>query len=169
MPTPIHANTARRSRWHSMASGFGIEFQPGEVAPALLLFLCFFLFVTFQYATKSIRQSTFISSLGATKLPYVYMSVAFCSYPFLQLYSRLADRVPRHHLIAGTCTLIGASMALFWWLFQFSWPWVSIVFYVWVSIAYVMTVSQFWSFSNHVFDPRQANRESLASSKRSWP
>lgn len=157
-PIAGSATEPKKASWHRLASALGIDFQPGEAAPALLLFMAFFLFVTFQYATKSIRQSTFISSLGATKLPYVYMFVAFCSYPFLQGYSRLADRVPRHHLIAGTCTLIGATMALFWWLFQFSWPWVSVVFYVWVSIVYVMTVSQFWSFSNHVFDPRQAKR-----------
>jgi AAA family ATP:ADP antiporter len=60
--------------------------------------------------------------------------------------------------MAATCGLVAASMLLFWWLFQFPWAWIPFVLYVWISIAYVMNVSQFWSFSNHLLDPRQARR-----------
>jgi AAA family ATP:ADP antiporter len=136
----------------------GIDLREGEGTAAVLLFLCFFLFITFQYTTKSVRQSTFINALGAAKLPYVYLLVALCSYPILRLYGRFADRMRRHQLIAGTCFVIALSMVGFWWLYQFPWPWVPFVFYVWVSIVYVMNVSQFWSLSNHVLDPRQAKR-----------
>ena len=132
--------------------------RPGEGPPAGLLFLCFFFFAAFQYSTKSVRQSSFITELGAANLPWVYLAVALCSYPILRLFIGLADRVPRHHLIAGSCAIISASMMLFWWLFQFEWRWVPFALYVWMSIAYVMNVSQFWSFSNHVLDPRQAKR-----------
>jgi AAA family ATP:ADP antiporter len=136
--------------------------RPGEGLPAVLLFLCFFLFVTFQYATKSVRQSAYVKGLGAAYLPLVYLAVAVFSYPILRLYSRFADRVERHNLLAATCGVIAASMVVFWWLFQpevlASWRWIPFVLYVWMSIAYVMNYSQFWSFSNHVFDPRQAKR-----------
>jgi ATP:ADP antiporter, AAA family len=142
----------RLARW------LGIDLRSGEGLAAVLLFLCFFLFITFQYASKSVRQASFITALGAEKLPYVYLLVAFLSYPVLRLYSRYADRLSRHRLIATTCGGIGASMVLFWWLFEYSWPWVSVAFYVWLSIVSVMTVSQFWSLSNHVFDARQAKR-----------
>lgn len=97
--------------------------RPGEGWPAVLLFLTFFLFITFQYATKSVRQSSYVKGLGAANLPWVYLAVALCSYPLLRLYGRFADRVKRHHLMAATCTIIALSMVVFWWLFQFTWAW----------------------------------------------
>jgi len=144
--------------WRRLASRLGIDLRQGEGMPAILLFLTFFLFITFQYATKSVRQSSYIKGLGPANLPWVYLAVAVCSYPLLRLYGRFADRVKRHHLMAATCTIIAISMVVFWWLFQFTWTWIPFALYVWISIAYVMNVSQFWSFSNHVFDPRQAKR-----------
>ncbi|MEJ2084938.1 MAG: MFS transporter [Acidobacteriota bacterium] len=144
--------------WRRVFKRVGIDVRQGEWRPALLLFLCFFLIVAFQYSTKSVRQSTYVRGLGAANLPWVYLAVALCSYPVLRLYSKLADRIRRHHLMAVTCGLIAASMVVFFWLFQFEWPWVPFALYVWISIAYVMNISQFWSFSSHVFDPRQAKR-----------
>jgi AAA family ATP:ADP antiporter len=146
------------SNWRRFASRLGIDIRSGEWQPALLLFLCFFLLVTFQYSTKSVRQSAYVKGLGAANLPWVYLAVAIGSYPFLRLYSRYADRVQRHYLFVTTCGLISSSMVLFWWLFQFEWPWVPFALYVWMSIVYVMNISQFWSFSSHIFDPRQAKR-----------
>ena len=139
-------------------SRFGVHLQQGEAGPAILLFLTFFLIITFQYTTKSVRQSTFINSLGAERLPYVYLFVALSSYPFLRIYSRFADRMRRDTLIVATCIFTAATMVGFWWLLEYSWQWVPFAFYVWISITTVMLVSQFWSFSSHVFDPRQARR-----------
>ena len=152
------AATQETSFWRRLTSRLGIDMRPGEGWPAVLLFLTFFLFITFQYATKSVRQSSYVKGLGAANLPWVYLAVALCSYPLLRLYGRFADRVQRHHLMAATCTIIALSMVVFWWLFQFTWAWIPFALYVWISIAYVMNVSQFWSFSNHVLDPRQAKR-----------
>ncbi len=149
---------ARGVGWRRPLRRLGVDLRPGEGSPAALLFVCFFLIVTFQYTTKTVRQSTFIESLGAQNLPLVYLFQAICSYPILLVYARLADRLPRHHLIAGTCGVVSASMLGFWWLFQLSSKWVPALFYIWVSIIFVMTVSQFWSFANHELDPRQAKR-----------
>ena len=105
--------------WRRLASRLGIDLRPGEGLAAVLLFLCFFLFVTFQYTTKAVRQSSYIDGLGAANLPWVFLTVAICSYPFLRVYSRFADRVARQHLLAATCGIVAASMLVFWWLFQF--------------------------------------------------
>jgi ATP:ADP antiporter, AAA family len=123
-----------------------------------LLFLTCLLILAFQYATKSVRQSTFIDALGAARLPWVYLAVALASYPFLRLYSALANRTDRERLIVATCAAIGATMVGFWWLYRFPWEWVPVVFYVWISIVYVSLVSQFWIFADHLLDARQAKR-----------
>ena len=141
-----------------LISRLGVDLRPGEGAPALLLFLYFFLLITFQYITKSVRQAEFIDALGARALPLVYLLVALCSLPVLVLYSRSVDKVPRRHLMSGTLLLVAGSLVGFYFLFQLGSPWVPVLFYVWISIVYVLNVSQFWSYSNHVFDPRQAKR-----------
>lgn len=148
----------RVALWRRALGALGTDVRPGEGGPALLLFACFFLFITFQYATKSVRQSTFIDGRGAAELPWVYLSVALVSYPFLLLYSRLASRTQRHRLIVGTSLVIAASMVACWWLFQWTWPWLPYALYVWMSLVYVMVVSQFWLFAANVLDPRQAKR-----------
>jgi ATP:ADP antiporter, AAA family len=152
------ANGAGGFSWRGALDRIGVRFRSGEAGPAVLLFLIFFLLITFQYTTKSVRQSTFINSLGAEKLPYVYLFIALASYPFLRIYSRFADTMRRDGLIIATCTFTAGTMIAFWWLFEYSWQWVPFAFYVWISITIVMLVSQFWSLSNHMFDARQAKR-----------
>jgi AAA family ATP:ADP antiporter len=160
--TPDSVSARKRSKsgdgWRRIARGLGIDMRPGEERIALLLFLCFFLFITFQYATKSVRNSSFIDELGAQNMPWAYLGVAVFSYPFLRIYSGFADRMARHRLMIGTSIIIALSLLFCYWIFQYSWPWMPYVLYVWISIAYVMNVSQFWSLSNHVLDPRQAKR-----------
>lgn len=136
----------------------GLDLRPGEGATAWLLFFAFFLIVCSQYVTKTLRQSTFIDSVGAINLPWVYLLVALCSWPLLRLYLRYAGRVERHRMVAATCFISAATLGLFWYLFRFPWTWVPVVFYVWVTVAFGAAVSQFWSFSNGLFDARQARR-----------
>jgi len=153
MPTRV-----REPVWRQLISRSGVDLRPGEGATALLLFVYFFLIIAFQYATKSLRQAEYIDRLGAQALPLVYLLVAVCSLPVLILYSRSVDRVPRRHLMAVTLLSVAGSLVGFYFLFQLEAPWVPVLFYVWISIVYVLNVSQFWSYSNHVFDPRQARR-----------
>lgn len=157
---PVAPTTNGRggSLWRRSLARVGIAFREGEAAPALLLFLTFFLLITFQYTTKSVRQSAFIQGLGAEKLPWVYLFIAVTSYPLLRIYAAFADRMRRETLIIATCAMTALSMVVFWYLMEFPWAWVAFTFYVWISIVVVMLVSQFWSFANHLFDPRQAKR-----------
>src|SRR5688572_4033620 len=130
----ISVDRRGRSLWRRALGRIGVHFRAGEAGPAILLFLTFFLLITFQYTTKSVRQSTFINTLGAEKLPYVYLFIALVSYPFLRVYGWFADSMRRDALIVATCAFTGATMTLFWWLFQFPWQWVAFAFYVWISI-----------------------------------
>lgn len=136
----------------------GVDVRRGEGAIAVLLFLFFFLAVTFQYVSKAVRQSKFMDSLGAEMLPVVYLLLAASAIPVILLYNRAVDRYPRHHVIAGTCGTVAISVAGFAAVINSQAAWVPIAFYIWVSIAYVLIVSQFWAYSNVVLDPRQGKR-----------
>lgn len=153
--TPL-AEAARGA--HGAFARLGIDLRPGEVTAALSLFTYFFLIIAFQYACKSVRQAEYIDRLGAEALPLVYFLVALCSLPILAVYIRYCDRMPRHHLIATTSLVVSASVVGFWWLLELPGGWAPVAFYVWISIVFVLNVSQFWSYANHIFDARQAKR-----------
>ena len=145
-------------RGRRLLSLLGVDVRAGEGAAAFLLFMFFFLVITFQYVSKSVRQSWFMDELGASMLPIVWLLLAACAIPVILLYNRAVDRFPRHHVIAATCGIVALSVVLFWWLMGFDARWIPISFYIWISIAYVLIVSQFWAYSNHALDPRQGKR-----------
>ena len=53
---------------------------------------------------------------------------------------------------------MGSSLVVFWWLFRTQADWVSVAFYVWISIVGILLVSKFWSYASHLLDARQAKR-----------
>jgi AAA family ATP:ADP antiporter len=152
------ARGAHDGGWRRLIRRLGVDLRPGEGQPAGLLFLCLFLLLTFQIATKTVRQSTFIDSLGASRLPLVYLLVALISYPILRLYNRIVDRIRVDQLLSFTSLVVAGILIVFWWLMDKPWIWVAVAFYVFTSIVYGLLASQFWLFANHLFDPRQAKR-----------
>ena len=145
--------------WRRLLQRVGIDMREGEGFIASVLFVYFFALMFAQYITRSVRDSDLVTSLDSDNLPWGFILVAICSYPILRLFSRLVDRFQRHILIAGTSLVFAASLVMFWWLYRFEGlVWVPVLQYVWMSIAFVMLVSQFWSFCNHSLDPRQAKR-----------
>ncbi|MDJ0838174.1 MAG: MFS transporter [Acidobacteriota bacterium] len=135
----------------------GVDLRPDERGPVLVLFAYALVLFACFYAAKVIRQFYFVDVMGAEKLPYVYLLGAVVSYPVLNLYERMVDRLKRHHLLAVTAVLMGAGMVLFRFLLPYG-NWVSMAFYVWMGLVFGIAVSQFWSYANQIFDPRQAKR-----------
>jgi len=157
-PSANSTGEISESRWRKVLTLLGVDVRRGEGAVAVLLFLFFFLAITFQYVSKAVRQSKFMDSLGAEMLPIVYLLLAASAIPVIILYNRAVDRFPRHHVIAGTCGAVAATVAGFALVIESQAAWVPIAFYIFVSIAYVLIVSQFWAYSNFVLDPRQGKR-----------
>ena len=136
----------------------GVELHPGEAPTVLALFGTFFFCLCFQYATKSVRQATFLDSFGAERLPLVYLAVALSTLPVVWLYGRLADRLSPARLTVLTCTSTAAGLAVFWRLYDSPAAWVPFVFYLWITIVIALNLSQIWALAAQLFDPRQARR-----------
>ena len=154
--TTPHAD--RGAGFRKVLAKLGIDLRSGEGAVAFMLFAFFAAAITFQYISKPVRQSVFIKTLGADRLPIVYLVLAVCAIPVILLYNRAVDRQQRHHVIAATCFVVACSVVGFSFVISSEAAWVPIAFYVWISIAYVMIVSQFWAYSNYVLNPRQGKR-----------
>ena len=135
-----------------------MDLRPGEARVCGLLFTIHFLVLAFQYTAKSIRQSVFIDSLGADRLPFVYLLAALCAYPMILLYGRMTDRWSEDRVFAVSALVVAASLLGFWWLFGLEQRWVSIAFYLWIAIIGILLVSQFWCYASHRLDARQARR-----------
>ncbi len=142
----------------SWVSYLSVDLRSGEAGCCWLLFSVHFLLLSFQYAAKALRQSIFIDSLGAEMLPMVYLLVALCSYPLLIVHARMVDRWSHGRLIAVSSLVVSATLIVFWWLFNNQAEWVSVAFYLWISIVGILLVSQFWSYASHLLDARQAKR-----------
>ncbi|CAM2006193.1 MFS transporter [Acanthopleuribacter pedis] len=144
--------------WNTILHYLGIDIRAGEGWIATLVLLYSGLLFACFYTGKVVRQSTFVDSLGAVQLPLAYFAVALTSYPILRVYGRLVDRFPRRHLSAGSNLFLAVGSLAFWWWFRETTELVSFAFYLWVGIAFGISVSQFWSFANHLFDPQRAKR-----------
>lgn len=135
----------------------GVHVQREEWRPVAVLFCYAALLFACFYAGKTIRQLFFVEALGAEKLPLVYLLGAMISFPALWVYERMVDRLKRHTLLAGTALLMALCMAGFALLVGMG-PWVASAFYIWMGIIFGIAVSQFWSYANQIFHPRQARR-----------
>ena len=158
-PSSAAATTVRSdSPWRRLLGRLGLDVRPGEGVVATLLFVLFFAAITFQYISKPVRQGTFVDTLGAERLPLVYLVLAIFAIPAILLYNRGVDRLHRHHVLAATCAVVAGSVVAFSFVIGSESRWVPFAFYIWISIAYVMIVSQFWAYSNYLLDPRQGKR-----------
>jgi ATP:ADP antiporter, AAA family len=144
--------------WRGLLRRVGVDLHPGEGPTAWLLFAAFVLLFNFHYATKSVRQATFIDALGAEKLPYVYFLVALCAFPLLRLYSRITGHFSFSRLVAGTFVTVALSLAGFWRLLATPAAWKAMALYLWLAIVFGLTVSQLWTLASQALDPRQARR-----------
>jgi AAA family ATP:ADP antiporter len=144
--------------FRQLTSGALLGIRPGEGSTAWLLFFYFFLLATIHYVGKSVRDSTYVDSLGATQLPFAYLAVALVSFPVLVLYARLTARFSQRLLIVSWSVIQAIGLVFFFWLFGYGSGWVSIAFYVWTAVAFGIGLSQYWSYANHRLDPRQARR-----------
>lgn len=136
----------------------GVQVKREEGAAVWLLFSYSLLLGVFQFSGKAVRQASYVDQLGAAQLPFVFLLVAVVAYPVLRIYERAADRWHRDHLVIGTLVLAATGMIVFWWLMRRPSPGVSVGYYLWIALATALTLTQLWSYVNHLFDARQARR-----------
>src|SRR5438477_2610803 len=125
----------------------------------VLLMSCYLLLIIASYSvTKAVRDSLFVTKIGPTQLPYVYLLIAGAMGLVSIVYSRAVNRVGLHRLIRITSLIAISNLFLFWWLFKNDSTIWFYVLYVWASLFGAITASQFWLLATHVFDPREARR-----------
>ena len=115
---------------------------------ATFLFINFFLIIMALYQLKPASRSLFIESLGAERLPYIWIATAVTMGVFISYYHRLVERHSRINVVLGTCQTISILLVVFRLLMSHSTVRVDATYFVFVEILVVVLVEQFWSQTN---------------------
>ena len=118
---------------------------------AAFLFINFFLIIMAYYQIKPASRSLFIESLGAQRLPYIWIATAVTMGLFITYYHRLVERHSRIKVVLGTCLTICIMLVIFRWLLAYPGSIAPACFYVFVDILSVVLVEQFWSLTNSIY------------------
>lgn len=129
-----------------------------ESYTAVLLFFYFFFITTTTYIIKPVKISNFLDVLTPEKLPLAYLFTALLIGFVVSLNSRMLHSMRRDMYISFSLVFFILNIILFWILFQAQWMWISMIFWVWVDIFAITTVTQFWIIVNDIYHPFQAKR-----------
>ena len=133
------------------------DVRAGEGAQALLLAMNVFIILTAYYLMKPSRDALVLAEGSAELKSYLSAGVAVLLVPLVQLYGRLADKVPRMRLISLVTYGFVALLVVFYLLAQLNVP-LSIPFFLYVSIFNLMVIAQFWSFANDIYTTEEGER-----------
>ncbi len=135
-----------------------IKLRAGEATTAWLMFAYSFLAMTSYNIVKPLTKSQFIDRLGADNTPYVLLAAVFIIGVVMQVYSRASRWMPGRAIVPATLGGLAGLLVAFWLLFLSGAVWVSVAFYVFGLMFGILTISQFWTIANHIYDSRQARR-----------
>ncbi len=130
-----------------------------ERAALAIAFLYFFGLLTSYYMLRSVREAMGVRH-GPENYSWLYTTIFVCMVIAQPLYGALVARFARRVFVP----LVYVFFLVFIIAFFFTWQIESArdamapVFYVWLSIANLFTVSVFWSYMTDIFSSDQAKR-----------
>jgi AAA family ATP:ADP antiporter len=122
------------------------------------MFLYIFAALTAYYILKPLRSGLFLSNLPSNRLVYAYWLSALLAGTLVTPLFRIGRRVSAITLITVTNLLFIATLFYFRWAIGRDFGLLPYVYYVYVQIAPVLVVAQFWLLAGYVYDNRQAKR-----------
>ena len=136
-----------------------LDIRPGEGVPLLFTFAYVALATASLLLAKPIRNGLFLEEYGAGKLVYVYVAVPLVLSVLVPIYTEVAARFGQRVVITTSLLFLASNVVTFWWgLTYHPARWETAAFYIWVNCYAVIAPVQAWTFTNAVFDTRQARR-----------
>jgi len=139
-----------------------LQIQPGEGARVAVMLL-------YSAATiggvltvgTTVADTLFLSELPPSATPYLLILPAIAIVPALLFYNRVAARFSLTPVIIGSNVCLLGGIVLFRFLldtpFGRSFAVLATLF-LFMEVAYTLTILQFWSLAGQVFNPREARR-----------
>jgi AAA family ATP:ADP antiporter len=133
--------------------------RPGDFSRGVPVFTYYLLIITFYMMGRVARDAIFLDHYKAVQLPYADMSVAFSAMFLVALYIRAGRVFSLPNLQTGSLLFFSLNLVGFWWgLHVQHWGWLAPVFYVWLGICGILSVTQVWTLANFLWTTREAKR-----------
>ncbi|MFB3778162.1 MAG: NTP/NDP exchange transporter [Bryobacteraceae bacterium] len=133
------------------------DVRAGEGVNALLLALNVFLLLAAYYLLKPVREALILSESGAEVKSYSSAGQALLLLGIVPFYGWVASKVNRIRLLTGLTLFFVFNLVLFWIGGQKGLR-LGVIFYIWLGIYNLFTVSQFWAFANDIYTEAQGRR-----------
>lgn len=125
-----------------------VGLEPGEGVPAFLAGLMFFCLMCAYFILKPLRDEMGIAG-GVRQLPNLYLVTLATMLVAAPLFGAASRGRRREHFLPLVYRFLGANLLVFFGLFMVR-PgadlWLGRVFYVWVSVFNLFSLSLFWGF-----------------------
>ncbi len=133
--------------------------RAGERKLAFVLFLQSLLAVGAFVAGRSVRDALFLAHGNRSQLAWMYVLSAGAVTLVGLLYNPIAARVRRDLMAIGSAALFAAAFIALWLVERRGGaPWVYAALYVYVEVMGALTLVQFWTLCNELYNAREAKR-----------
>jgi len=135
------------------------EIDRRERAALLIAFVYFFGLLTSYYMLRSVREAMGVR-FGPEHYNWLYTGTFLCMLLAQPVYGALVSRFSRRVFVPVVYAFFLLCIVGFLAVWQVP-AWrdgMALVFYIWLSVANLFTVSVFWSYMTDVFDEHQAKR-----------
>ncbi|KRG71111.1 NTP/NDP exchange transporter [Pseudoxanthomonas dokdonensis] len=149
------APAPHRAGW--LARTFDLE--AGETAPVLAGMLMFFLLFAGYFMLRPVRETMGVAG-GVEQLQWLFTGTFVATLVTLPLFGWLAGKVSRRRILPWTYGFFVFNLLLFVVAFQQR-PddvWLARVFYIWLSVFNLLSISLAWSVLADLFAASQARR-----------
>jgi AAA family ATP:ADP antiporter len=134
------------------------DVQPGEGRNALVFFANVFLLLVAYYVIKTVREPLILATGGAELKSYAAAAQAAVLLVYVPAYGWLAGKLAREKMIIAMLVFFLACIQLFVLGGMAGVPFLGFIFYVWVGIFSLTSISQFWSFANDYYTRAEGDR-----------
>jgi ATP/ADP translocase/HEAT repeat protein len=135
-----------------------LRIRPGEGRRTAILFVHLLLAGSIFILGRTVRDTLFLSRYPIKWLPWMFVFYGIASALTVVVYSRYADRIPRHRLIIGSTAIGIATYLATWVAVRAQVTVIYPVFYVWSEVVANLFIVQFWTLANDLHDARAAKR-----------
>jgi AAA family ATP:ADP antiporter len=139
------------------ALSFFADVRAGEGATVALLTVNVFLLLFAYYLLKTVRESLILAESGAYVKAYSSAGQAALLMLIIPVYGYVGTKVVRIRLIVGLLLFFAANLVMFY-AAGVAGVREGVVFYIWVGIFNVFSISQVWAFANDIYTEGQGKR-----------
>lgn len=135
------------------------DIRRDEMRAALLLAFNFFVLFTAYYLVKPLREGLILSMNGGAELKSSATAMqALIFVLIVPFYSALTRRFSGRGMLAFVYLFMAANLLVLMGLGLMGFHYLGVVFYLWVGLFNVLTISQTWSLGTQLHTPEQGKR-----------